>query len=603
MSGSTPYQAPDPNATPVETRPKTVRPRTWPLLLMAAIALWGLFGPTLLGLSDFVRFGSLAMGALAQVLLLLLWAAFAFRIPWSQRLAALGIGIGTLVLAFLLQHPQLGISILLFGVPVAVIVMAVTVLATRTMAWPKRRWFLAAAWCLPILAWLSFRSDGFMASFAPQLRWRWSPTSESKLAEELKSRENSVRGRELPVSVKLQKGDWARFRGNGNNGQATDSSLDLSKAIVSKEVWKRAGGPSWSSLIEVDGLLFTLEQRGEQEAIVCLDAGTGEEVWVYAYACRYEDPTQVSGVGPRGTPVFANGRIYAVGAKGAVNVLHAHNGELVWHRDLMQDTGGQVPQWGISTSPVIEGNKCFVMSSSEKAGAVDCVCYDAATGEVLWKGEGAGSTYSSPQIATLGNVPQVLIFSTRMYGERIGQFIVSRDLETGRQLWEYASNGSGNAMVTPLVIDPSTLLTFDGSKGAIALRVQPPESGETWTVEPVWTQNKMLSEFSDGVIQQGMLLGLSKGMLTAVDLDHGKVLWKKYRLGGGQIIGLADQGAVLAISEQGSLLLVRTSKAKAETLLEWQGIEGKTWNHPILVGNRVYVRNSEEIACHELSNP
>jgi len=68
------------------------------------------------------------------------------------------------------------------------------------------------------------------------------------------------------------------------------------------------------------------------------------------------------------------------------------------------------------------------------------------------------------------------------------------------------------------------------------------------------------------------------------------------------MISLASQNAVLAISEEGKLSLIRIAREGPKLIQEWQAIDGKTWNHPILVGNRIYCRNYEQIACFELSN-
>ncbi len=125
---------------------------------------------------------------------------------------------------------------------------------------------------------------------------------------------------------------------------------------------------------------------------------------------------------------------------------------------------------------------------------------------------------------------------------------------------------------------------------------------EEWSVKRIWSQNRLLPEFSDLVVQADRVLGISKGLLTALDIEDGKLLWKKFRFGGGQIIGLEDENVVLAIAESGKLSLIKTDAKSAEVLLEWDGVAGKTWNHPIWINNRIYVRNSEEIACHELVN-
>lgn len=581
-------------------------PRLWPIVGLGMLVVGTLFLPSWLGMADSVRFLTIAIGAMVELLLLGGWLVFASRLRAFERAWICMLGAAVLVISFLLQHARIGVSILLYGVPVAILALAAAVILTSRMDWQRRRWVLLLVWSVPILSWLLLRSEGYMASFVPQLRWRW--TLDNEASTERLVRENV--GVEdckcnLPNSVELRSGDWPRFRGPVNDGQAILGDFDFrNRSIQAKEVWRKPAGPSWGSVIVVGGYLYTIEQRGDDEVIVCLDEASGKHIWESRHAARYIDPTQVSGVGPRGTPVFHKGMIYSVGALGHISALRANDGSVVWERDLIKDSRGSVPQWGLSTSPIFDGDRCLIMSSSESGGAVDVICYDALTGDILWMGDDAGSTYSSLQLAQIDGVMQLLMFSSARSGDATGQRIVSRATEDGALLWRYQGKGMGNAMAMPLVIDGSRVIDFDGNEGAIALQIskRSQDGKPEWIADRQWNQNRMLVEFSDGIVQDGMLIGLSKGLLTAVDLTTGKLLWKKLRLGGGQLIGLAPQGMVLTMSEQGVLSLAHVSKGGAEVVTEWQALEGKTWAHPILVGTRVYCRNAEQVACYELFN-
>ena len=117
------------------------------------------------------------------------------------------------------------------------------------------------------------------------------------------------------------------------------------KTAPPRLVWRQRVGPAWSSVIVVADRLFTQEQRGEKEAVVCHDAGTGKTLWVHEDAGRFWE--SVSGAGPRATPTFADGRIFALGATGVLNCLEAGTGKRIWMRNIAEDAGAKPPRVGL----------------------------------------------------------------------------------------------------------------------------------------------------------------------------------------------------------------------------------------------------------------
>ena len=134
----------------------------------------------------------------------------------------------------------------------------------------------------------------------------------------------------------LKPGDWPGLRGADRDGIVHDLRIatDRSKSPP-KQIWRQRIGPAWSSFAVVGQRLFTQEQRAEEEAVVCLDAANGREIWVHTDKARHWDGQ--GGAGPRGTPTFAADRIYSLGATGVLNCLDAANGESKWMRNIADD--------------------------------------------------------------------------------------------------------------------------------------------------------------------------------------------------------------------------------------------------------------------------
>src|SRR5262249_625934 len=150
-------------------------------------------------------------------------------------------------------------------------------------------------------------------------------------------------GRTQPVV--LQPGDWPGFRGKDRDGRYKGARIATDwDERPPRQVWRQRVGPGWSSFAVVGTRLYTQEQRGPNEAVVCYDAGSGAELWSHEDAARFSET--MAGPGPRATPTFHEGKIYAQGATGKLNCLDAATGRVLWSHDVAADSGAALPLWG-----------------------------------------------------------------------------------------------------------------------------------------------------------------------------------------------------------------------------------------------------------------
>ena len=122
-----------------------------------------------------------------------------------------------------------------------------------------------------------------------------------------------------------------------------------------------------------------------------------------------------------------------------------------------------------------------------------------------------------------------------------------------------------------------------------------------WSAEERWTSVGLKPYFNDFVIHEGHAFGFDGGILACIDLADGKRKWKGGRYGHGQLILLPAQDLLLVLSEKGELALVAATPDQFRELARIPAIEGKTWNHPVLVGDELLVRNGQEMAAFRLS--
>jgi outer membrane protein assembly factor BamB len=358
-------------------------------------------------------------------------------------------------------------------------------------------------------------------------------------------------------------------------------------ALPPVQLWRRQIGPGWSSFAVHGGLIYTQEQRGDDEVVSCYNEATGKPVWIHRDVARFYESG--SGPGPRATPTFSDGRVYAFGATGIVNALNANDGAVVWSRNAASDTGATTPEWGFASSPLVVGDIVIVAASGR------LIAYDLATGNPRWQARAGGGGYSSPHLFTIGGVTQVLLLT--------GHGATSVAPADGKLLWEYPLP-SGMRIVQPaLASDGEILMTLGGSGiGGTGLRRMVVAHGPGgWTLQERWTSTGLKPTFNDFVVHNGHAFGFDGSILACIDLKDGERKWKGGRYGGGQLVLLPDQDLLLVLSEEGELALVGATADQFKELARFPAIEGKSWNHPVLVGDRLLVRNSQEMAAFRLS--
>jgi outer membrane protein assembly factor BamB len=350
------------------------------------------------------------------------------------------------------------------------------------------------------------------------------------------------------------------------------------------ELWRRPIGPGWSSFAVRGDVFYTQEQRGDDEIVACYHLTTGKPVWMHRDATRFWESN--GGAGPRATPTLSNGRVYAFGATGILNALDAHDGSVIWSRNAASDTGTPVPGWGFASSPLVVGDLVVV-----HAGVL--VAYDRATGDRRWLGPARGGGYSSPHLLTIDSVAQILMMS--------GAGATSVAPADGALLWEHSWPGS--PIVQPAQIAGGAVLisTADGMGGSGMRRIAAARGPGGWSVEERWTSNGLKPYFNDFVVHEGHAFGFDGNILACIDLEDGKRKWKGGRYGNGQLLLLPDQDLLLVLSEDGELALVGATPDQFAELARFPVLDGKTWNHPVLIGDILLVRNGEEMAAFRLS--
>ena len=523
--------------------------------------------------------GAIAFAVLGGIfggLVVLIWWLFFSRARWSERLGTLALMIVALFATSRLLHESIatgamGMLFPILAVPVLSLAFVAWALISRRYSDRLRHVSMVVTILVACGVWTLLRTGGFTGNFENDLKWRWSKTPEERLLAQ--GANEPVAGSPAPAAA--NKGvDWPGFRGPERDGVIRGVRIETNwSRLPPVQMWRQPIGPGWSSFAVHGDVLYTQEQRGDDEVVACYQLSTGEPVWRHRDAVRFWESN--GGAGPRATPTLSNGRVYTFGATGVLNALDAANGTVAWTRNVAADTKTKVPGWGFSSSPLVVGDVVIIAASGKLVG------YDVASGNPRWFGPAHGGSYSSPHRLTIDGVTQILLLSAA------GATSVTPD--NGTLLWEYA--WPGVTIVQPAFIAEGDILisTGSGGGGIGARRLAITRRPRGWTVQERWSASGLKPYFNDLVVHKGHAYGFDGSILACMGLEDGKRKWKDGRYGNGQLALLFDQDVLLVLSEEGEVALVGANPDGFSEHARFQAIAGKTWNHPVLVGDALLV--------------
>jgi outer membrane protein assembly factor BamB len=520
-------------------------------------------------------------------LLFVCWWWFNRGLSFGQKFFGFIIVVaGAVLVRKFLDRSVSGFVLWSWGAPVVATVIALWFKRARRLRAP----YVGAAFTLAIFAtWAAFlliRSEGTDSSLKTAYRWRWTPSAEEKYLAGAPS-PNVPRAVPERLDGELGTNQWPAFRGANRDGVVLGSSIATNWSSPPAMLWKRAVGPAWSSVTVIGRRLFTQEQRGASEAVVCYDADTGAELWGHEDVTRFEEP--LAGIGPRATPTFDAGKLYTLGGTGILNCLDAATGRVIWSRDIQKDSDAPTPMWGFSSSPLVANGKVIVYAGGPKG----LLAYGAADGELIWTAPEGESSYASAQMNVIDGVEQCVMLDDSC--------VKGLELASGKELWRAGAGFKGAPRSNqPRLVSANEFLV-GAINGAGLTKIKVERAGTNWTATTEWISKDLKPEYPDFVVFQDHAYGFDVNLFCCINIADGKRTWKDGRYGRGQVVLLADQALLLVASESGDLVLLAADPAAHRELGKFKALEGKTWNGPVVNGDRIYHRNAQEMACLSFS--
>lgn len=378
--------------------------------------------------------------------------------------------------------------------------------------------------------------------------------------------------------------DWVEWRGPQRNGVLTGVAAPKVWPPTLTKQWRSEVGLGYSTPLVVAGRVYAFSRQGDEEVMSALDASTGAIVWRTAYAAPFKlpDGTGKHGLGPKSTPAYAEGRIFALGLSGIFSGYDAKTGKLLWQKPAPVAQ----PKYGAAMSPLTDRGIVIAHVGGHDSGAL--TAYDAATGAVKWAWTGDGPGYASPQFVQLGGIRQLIAFTQ--------EYLVGLDPSNGTLLWKQPfKNQFWTNIVTPVVYQDLVLVSVN-MVGTAAYRVA--RGAQGWTATEAWKNADVQMNLSNPVLRGTTLIGMSSknsGQYVAMDITTGQVAWKSQGREADNA-SIADIGSVLLVLKDSAELLVARPTASGFDIVEKYTVaDSATYGQPAIVGNRIYVKDNDGV--------
>ncbi|RYD37553.1 MAG: polyvinylalcohol dehydrogenase [Verrucomicrobiaceae bacterium] len=391
----------------------------------------------------------------------------------------------------------------------------------------------------------------------------------------------------------LTAADWPQWRGENRDDHSPDKSiLNPWPAKGPKQLWVfKEAGLGYSGFSVVGDRLFTMGAIKDGENVICVDPVTGKQKWSVQLDSRIYPNNW--GDGPRSTPTVDGDRVYALSANGILGCLSVKDGAILWKKDLIEEMGGKLQDWGYTESVLVEGDKVICTPGGAQG---TLAALDKKTGKVLWRSTGIKepAQYSSTVPVTVNGQRQIVQLLTKK--------VFGVNPANGELLWQSNFSGSVAVIPTPIFKDGYLYVTAGYGVGCRMYKLGEKEP------EIVYENNVIVNHHGGVVLVDGKLYGHSdKGGWKCQDFMTGEEVWKSDAMGKGGI-GYAAGHLVCVEEQTGNVALIAASdkgwKEEGRFKLDPQSAQrkpqGKIWVHPVILNGRLYLRDQELIYCYDV---
>jgi len=397
--------------------------------------------------------------------------------------------------------------------------------------------------------------------------------------------------------------DWPQYHG-ANSDKTTDEKIGAWGKDGLQELWKIDTPTGFSSFTVAGGQAFTIVRRSvegiDREVCIALNADTGKEAWAAPLGLiRYGHDGGNSGTGnnkggdgPRSTPSFADGKVYALSSDLALHCFDAKTGKPFWSHDIEKEFNGRNIKWKNAAAPLVEGDLVYMAGGG--AGE-SLLAFNKDSGKLVWKSGDHLMTHATPIATTIHGTRQIIFFTQDGLNSVVP--------DTGKPIWSYEFPYKVSTAASPVVSGDIVYCAAGYGVGSAAVQISKSNDvKELWRLEG---NKPVTNHWATPLAKDGYLYGMfgfkeyGDGPVKCVEIKTGDVVWEQEGFGPGNLVLAGD--TLVALSDAGVLVLIEAKPDGYKELSRTKIIDGKCWSTPVLSNGRVYARSTKEGACVELT--
>lgn len=377
--------------------------------------------------------------------------------------------------------------------------------------------------------------------------------------------------------------DWPQWRGVNRDGRVTGFKVPSEWPAELTQVWKVKVGFGDATPALSGNRIYLNTRQENNEAILCLDAATGKEVWKTEYPANPVTGPAASHPGPRSTPAVADGKVVTFGATGILTCSDAATGKVLWKKENPQNEN---PQFYTGMSPLIADNMCIVHAGTKDKGEV--LALDLKTGAEKWKWTGDGPAYASPSVMASGGKKNLIVQSEKN--------LIALDLSNGKLLWQVATPVQQRFYncVSPYIDGETVYVTGQGS-GMKALKTGGSSPQE------LWTNTETGAKWNTPVLKDGFLYGFTdQKRIYCLDAKSGKTAWTDNTVNS-DFATLSDCGSVLVgLPSTGNLIVFKPDSKAYTEIAKYKVSDTPVYAFPVIAGNNIYIKDAENLIMFKI---